>query len=92
MRTLMQEEQLECHTIGCVLYQRATVMASEVVYLLSLVYAMRNRTSNLQLFASLFLQFGFVLLDDIHFQYNGMMQGLLIFSIQLMIEVIHCLR
>lgn len=82
----MQEGQLECHTMGCVLYQRITVIVSELVYLLSLVYALRGRSHSTKMFAALFLQFGFVLLDDIHFQYNSMMQGLLIFSIQLMIE------
>lgn len=84
---MMKDAQLECHTVRCVLYQRFTVIASEVVYLLGLVYALRNRPSSTKMLAALFLQFGFVLLDDIHFQYNSMMQGLLIFSIQLMIEV-----
>lgn len=38
------------------------------------------------LFSTVFLQFGFIMLDNIHFQYNSMMQGILIFSVQKMID------
>lgn len=73
-----------------VLFQRATVMASEVVLLAALnwyicstpaldgVLATKRARA---IAASLFLSPGLLIVDHIHFQYNGMMYGILVASI-----------
>jgi alpha-1,3-glucosyltransferase len=69
-------------------------MLSEMFYLFALVYALKKGTkekNNFSRLAVLFLQFGLMLLDDIHFQYNSFLQGLLILSVQMILDVSHLL-
>lgn len=88
--SLTQNMHLECQSKGCVLFQRITVILSQFVYLAALVYCLKGKATFKKL-VILFLQYGFVLLDDVHFQYNSMMQGILIFSIEFILRVRNCL-
>lgn len=65
-------------------------MLSELFYLYALIYALKRgpeENNNFGRLAILFLQFGLVLLDDMHFQYNSFLQGMLILSVQAMTDV-----
>lgn len=70
-------------------FQRLSVIISEIVLFLSLQYyvnvnAKQSHKKGVQAFAiagSIALSPGFLIIDHIHFQYNGMMYGILIFSI-----------
>ncbi|KII95236.1 glycosyltransferase family 57 protein [Plicaturopsis crispa FD-325 SS-3] len=65
-------------------YQRTTVILTELVLGAVLVRFIRGAeiTSNQRIIsASLFLHPGFLIVDHIHFQYNGFMFGILLWSI-----------
>ncbi|KIJ20154.1 glycosyltransferase family 57 protein [Paxillus involutus ATCC 200175] len=67
-----------------VAYQRTTVMLTELVLGVALLRFIRGAVDPLQqriLSASLFLHPGFLIIDHIHFQYNGFMFGILLWSI-----------
>ncbi|PRP84505.1 dolichyl glycosyltransferase [Planoprotostelium fungivorum] len=66
------------------LYQRLTVIASDIVLVLAALYytsTLRTDKQKLIVFAVIILNAGLLMLDHIHFQYNGMLLGLLLFSI-----------
>ncbi|TFY59795.1 hypothetical protein EVJ58_g5552 [Rhodofomes roseus] len=67
-----------------VAYQRSTVILTELVLgavLLRFVRGAVNPTTQRIISASLFLHPGFLIVDHIHFQYNGFMYGILLWSI-----------
>lgn len=67
-----------------VAYQRTTVIITELVLGAVLVRFIRNSVdtpSQRIISASLFLHPGFLIVDHIHFQYNGFMFGILLWSI-----------
>ncbi|KZT62915.1 glycosyltransferase family 57 protein [Calocera cornea HHB12733] len=69
---------------SCVAYQRWTVIISELVMAAALLRFVRSSSDpSLQrvISASLFLHPGFIIVDHIHFQYNGFMYGILLWSI-----------
>ncbi|KAI0638289.1 glucosyltransferase [Trametes polyzona] len=67
-----------------VAYQRATVIVTELVLgaaVLKFVRGAENPTMQRIISASLFLYPGFLIVDHIHFQYNGFMFGILLWSL-----------
>ncbi|GBG60228.1 hypothetical protein CBR_g3471 [Chara braunii] len=74
-----------------VLFQRATVMAADIILFASVYYFLRGgqqwswtaQRDRLLGFAIL-LSPGLMIVDHIHFQYNGMLMGMLIFSLSMM--------
>lgn len=67
-------------------YQRLTVIVSEIVLFASLQWYINTSTKNERLrsfviAASIVLSPGLLIIDHIHFQYNGFMYGIMIFSI-----------
>ncbi|KZO98001.1 glycosyltransferase family 57 protein [Calocera viscosa TUFC12733] len=69
---------------SCIAYQRSTVILSELVMGAALLRFVRSSSDpSLQrvISASLFLHPGFIIVDHIHFQYNGFMYGILLWSI-----------
>ncbi|GME66999.1 unnamed protein product [[Candida] boidinii] len=72
--------------ISTIAFQRTTVIFSEIILFLSLEYLMRTSPSSQKarsfvIASSIVLSPGLFIVDHIHFQYNGMMFGILIFSI-----------
>ncbi|KAI8328316.1 family 57 glycosyltransferase [Chlamydoabsidia padenii] len=64
-----------------IIYQRATVMISELVLYWGLLRYLKTSGSYLVVAASIFLHPGLWIVDHIHFQYNGLLYGILIHSI-----------
>ncbi|KAI0774376.1 glucosyltransferase [Fomes fomentarius] len=67
-----------------VAYQRATVIVTELVLgvaVLKFIRGAENPAMQRIISASLFLHPGFLIVDHIHFQYNGFMFGILLWSI-----------
>ncbi|KAJ7276314.1 glucosyltransferase [Mycena haematopus] len=65
-------------------YQRITVILSELVLAAALIRFIRGSadpSTQRLISASLFLHPGFLIVDHIHFQYNGFMFGILLWSI-----------
>ncbi|KAI0921312.1 hypothetical protein AcW1_004670 [Taiwanofungus camphoratus] len=65
-------------------YQRTTVILTELVLgavLLRFIRGAADTTTQKIISASLFLHPGFLIVDHIHFQYNGFMFGILLWSI-----------
>ncbi|EJU06232.1 glycosyltransferase family 57 protein [Dacryopinax primogenitus] len=69
---------------SCIAYQRSTVILTELVLGAALLRFVRTSNDpSLQriISASLFLHPGFIIVDHIHFQYNGFMFGIFLWSI-----------
>ncbi|KAK9894260.1 glycosyltransferase family 57 protein [Cystobasidium minutum MCA 4210] len=65
-----------------VAFQRTSVIASEIVLLAALYRYIKSSDSTTRVIAaSLFLHPGLLIVDSIHFQYNGMLLGLLLLSL-----------
>ncbi|GJJ07259.1 hypothetical protein Clacol_001459 [Clathrus columnatus] len=67
-----------------VAYQRTTVLVTELVLgaaLLKFIDSATDRTTQRLISISLFTHPGFLIVDHIHFQYNGFMFGILLWSI-----------
>jgi len=67
-----------------VVYQRSTVILSELLLgaaILSFVRATPGSTTPSTIAASLFMHPGLLIIDHIHFQYNGFLFGILLWSI-----------
>lgn len=87
-RAMLQVRNLEYHSWQTVHFQRATVIATELVlvYALSLFVQTSPAGSKKQAHASalsVLLSPGLLIIDHIHFQYNGFLYGILILSIVL---------
>lgn len=72
-----------------VIFQRLTVIVSEVL----LAYAayrisrqLKNQTQQIVAFGILFLNPGILMVDNIHFQYNGALYGILLLSMTFLME------
>ncbi|KAI9000909.1 glycosyltransferase family 57 protein [Trametes punicea] len=69
---------------SAIAYQRTTVILTELVLgaaVLKFIRGAENPTIQRIISASLFLHPGFLIVDHIHFQYNGFMFGILLWSI-----------
>jgi alpha-1,3-glucosyltransferase len=72
-----------------VIYQRATVVLSEIVLYWGLLRYLKTDTTSssssssslVVVAASIFLHPGLWIVDHIHFQYNGLLYGILVHSI-----------
>ena len=64
----------------CVIFSRSTVIVSDTIFAIACYYSVRSSLSSLPLFLLLFGNAGLLMLDHIHFQYNGMLLGILILS------------
>lgn len=74
----------------CILFQRASVIITEVVLPFALsryVQKSVQKSQTVTIAASIFLNPGFLIIDHIHFQYNGFLFGILLWSIILAKEV-----
>ncbi|KAI9253284.1 dolichyl glycosyltransferase [Helicostylum pulchrum] len=86
---LLDPEMLKIDNLGyasteTIIFQRLTVIVSELVLFWALSrYAkyFGNKYVNWVLVGSLFLHPGLIIVDHIHFQYNGLLYGILILSI-----------
>ncbi|KAG2195064.1 hypothetical protein INT47_003930 [Mucor saturninus] len=87
--SLVDSEMLKVDNLGyasseTIIFQRLTVIISELVLYWALVrYAkyFGNKYVNWVIVGSLFLHPGLIIVDHIHFQYNGFLYGILVLSI-----------
>ncbi|KAI8053182.1 glycosyltransferase family 57 protein [Gilbertella persicaria] len=81
---MVKIENLGYESTQTILFQRLTVIASELVLYWALVRYARyfgNKYVNWMIVGSLFMHPGLIIVDHIHFQYNGLLYGILILSI-----------
>lgn len=94
---IVQLENLGYQESSCVGFQRASVILTELVLGAALLKLTRtptkpqNRTTALATTAAIFLHPGFIIVDHIHFQYNGFLFGILLWSIWAAREKKFCL-
>ena len=62
---------------GYLIWMRTSVIVSDLVF----YFACRKLKLPLKLFFALYCNFGLIILDNIHFQYNSMMYGIMLLSI-----------
>jgi len=71
---------------GALLFQRCSVMASDIVLLAALTrYFRGDKTASLMV-PLLFLNPSLLLIDHVHFQYNGFLLGVLLYAIAMLKE------
>ncbi|KAG0242055.1 family 57 glycosyltransferase [Mortierella sp. GBAus27b] len=81
---IVQVDNLNYDTPATVFFQRTTVIVSELVLFWALqrmLSAMGNRPLQKIISWSLMLNPGLIMVDNIHFQYNGFLYGILIHSL-----------
>ncbi|KAL1922333.1 uncharacterized protein VTP21DRAFT_9872 [Calcarisporiella thermophila] len=81
---MLRVENLNYASNTTILYQRISVIASEVILFIALQRFLKVfgfNTTNRVLAASIFLNPGLIMVDNIHFQYNGFLFGILLLSI-----------
>ncbi|WAQ83698.1 hypothetical protein PtA15_4A146 [Puccinia triticina] len=94
---IVELDNLGYQEASCVGFQRATVILTELVLGAALLKLTRtpsephNATIALATAASLFLHPGLIIVDHIHFQYNGFLLGILLWSIWAAREKRFCL-
>ncbi|KAJ2157258.1 glycosyl transferase [Coemansia sp. RSA 552] len=74
---------------ACVAFQRLSVVVSELVLFMALRHAVRACGGSLSArvaAALVFLSPGFLLVDHVHFQYNGFLLGIFVYSLVLVQE------
>ncbi|KAJ2614550.1 glycosyl transferase [Coemansia sp. RSA 1365] len=82
-------DNLEYSAASCIVFQRLTVIVSEFVLFLALRRAVCTIGSSVQArvaAALVFLSPGFLLVDHVHFQYNGFLLGILVYSLAFALE------
>ncbi|KAL1305599.1 hypothetical protein AAFC00_007202 [Neodothiora populina] len=85
---MLQVQNLNYDSWRTVYFQRATVLVTELVLLLALYLYVKgsppsSRKTSHAAAISIFLSPGLLIIDHIHFQYNGFLYGMLILSIVL---------
>ncbi|KAL1709214.1 glycosyltransferase family 57 protein [Schizophyllum commune] len=81
---IVDVNNLEYEAWSVIAYQRTTVILTELVLGAACLRLIRNSVDPATqriIAASLFLHPGFIIVDHIHFQYNGFMFGILLWSI-----------
>ncbi|PFH51415.1 glycosyltransferase family 57 protein [Amanita thiersii Skay4041] len=81
---IVEISNLNYDSWSVILYQRTTVILSELVLasvLLRFIRGSVDSSTQRIISASIFLHPGFLIIDHIHFQYNGFMFGILLWSI-----------
>lgn len=79
---------------SCVAFQRSTVLMSEILLYAALsrfVHINHNSVQSKAIAMLTFLSPGFVFVDHIHFQYNGFLFGVLVYSLVFALEGRHLL-
>ncbi|KAK2466126.1 hypothetical protein APHAL10511_001768 [Amanita phalloides] len=82
--SIVELANLKYESWSVVTYQRTTVIVSELVLAVALLRFIRGSfdpSTQRIISASIFLHPGFLIVDHIHFQYNGFMFGILLWSI-----------
>ncbi|KAJ2714579.1 glycosyl transferase [Coemansia spiralis] len=84
-------DHLDYAAWSCVVFQRLTVLISELLLFLALRRALRalgaSGTAQGRVAAALvYLGPGFLLVDHVHFQYNGFLVGILVYSLAFALE------
>ena len=59
------------------IFMRVSVLVSDLLF----YYACRKLKLSLRMFFALYVNFGLILIDNMHFQYNSMMYGIMVLSI-----------
>ncbi|KAL7410300.1 glycosyltransferase family 57 protein [Mrakia frigida] len=81
---IVQLSQLGYASPATIMFQRGSVVVTELLVLGSVLWkyvrTSKDPATQLVISASLFLHPGFLIVDHIHFQYNGVMYGILIWS------------
>ncbi|KAG8943186.1 glycosyl transferase [Tulasnella sp. 419] len=86
---IVEVKNLKYDAWSVVAFQRATVILTELVMgfaLLRFIRGAADRTTQTIVSLSLFLHPSFIIVDHIHFQYNGFMFGILLWSILMVRE------
>ncbi|KAJ2743718.1 glycosyl transferase [Coemansia sp. BCRC 34301] len=86
---IVQLDNLGYAATSCIAFQRLTVIVSELVLFAALGRFVRasGGTTQSKIAASLaFLSPGFLFVDHVHFQYNGFLFGILVYSLVLAME------
>lgn len=81
---IVKLDNLEYASTSVVVFQRATVIASELVLATALLKWARTSTDHstaLVIASALLLHPALIIVDHIHFQYNGFLLGILLWSI-----------
>ncbi|MBW0468355.1 hypothetical protein O181_008070 [Austropuccinia psidii MF-1] len=81
---IVRLDNLQYQSSSCIIFQRASVIITELVLLfalLKLVADSHNSFNKLAIPSSLFLHPAILIVDHIHFQYNGFLLGILLWSI-----------
>ncbi|TPX33389.1 hypothetical protein SmJEL517_g03746 [Synchytrium microbalum] len=84
---MLKLENLNYASPATVIFQRLTVMMTEsILFLAAWRFAKHSNRHVLIQLALIFLNPGLMIVDNIHFQYNGFLYGLLVFSIDSILE------
>jgi alpha-1,3-glucosyltransferase len=81
---IVQVDNLNYDTLATIYFQRTTVIISELVLFWALqrmLTVMGNRPLQKIINWSLMLNPGLLMIDNIHFQYNGFLYGILVHSL-----------
>lgn len=80
---MVNVENLGYESDATIVFQRLTVIITEIVLVLGVLFAMHGTSSSKKALAVFLVAAhpGLYIVDHIHFQYNGMLLGLLVFSI-----------
>ncbi|KFD54588.1 hypothetical protein M513_04533 [Trichuris suis] len=71
---------------GAIMFQRSTVIATDLLYICSSFLMSRRSKAPQLIFSLLCFNAGLFLVDSVHFQYNSLLFALLLLSVNLMIE------
>ncbi|KAJ1876501.1 glycosyl transferase [Coemansia sp. RSA 486] len=82
-------DNLEYSALTCVMFQRLSVVVSELVLFAALMRFAKVSGGSVQARVAAFLGFlspGFLFVDHVHFQYNGFLFGILVYSLVFALE------
>eukprot|EP00775_Hariotina_reticulata_P003940 gene3940-4194_t len=83
-RKMLSVSNLDYDSNATVLFQRLSVCASSMVLVAAMLYATRTSKDNVKGLTTFFLvvaNAGLIMVDNIHFQYNSILLGILIWSL-----------
>ena len=87
---MLKVNNLNYDKLSCVYYQRSTVIVSDLLFFYGCLRYFRsiNPQGKIDFYRFIlnYVNFGLIILDNIHFQYNSMMYGIMILSIALIQE------
>ena len=86
---LLGDEHNTNPSFQCIMFQRCTVVLSDFIFILGAYIASSSKilqSNKTIIFLLLICNPGIILLDHVHFQYNGMLIGILLLSIGCILE------